>query len=251
MIEQKTFAQNVIEYNKKISKISMDLPEGFRIVNPFNGSQKEIVNEISTEFYKKFYNDCNKRRIILGSSPARRGTAVTGVPFEDAVHLQKETGILIDKFYINKASSGFLYDVMEKYGGCKKFYSDFYMNFVCPVGIARNNSKGNEVNCNYYDSKKLQEALYTLIVCSIKAQIDLGIDTSICYCIGSGENYAFLSKINEKYKFFKEIIPLEHPRFIMQYNSKHKDEFLEKYLTALNRNRNKEKEGDIEHDWER
>ena len=117
MIEQKTFAQKVIEFNKKLSKISMELPDGFKIINPFNGSQKEIVNEISTAFYKKFYNDCNKRRIILGSSPARRGTAVTGVPFEDAAHLQKETGILIDKFYINKSSSGFLYDVIEKYGG--------------------------------------------------------------------------------------------------------------------------------------
>lgn len=242
MIEQKTFGQKVIEFNKKLSKISMELPDGFKIINPFNGSQKEIVNEISTTFYKRFYNDCNKRRIILGSSPARRGTAVTGVPFEDAEHLQKETGILIDKFYINKSSSGFLYDVIEKYGGCKKFYSDFYMNFVCPVGIVRTNSKGNEVNCNYYDSKKLQETLYSLIVSSIQAQIDFGIDTSVCYCIGSGDNYTFLSKINKKYNFFDEIIPLEHPRFIMQYNSKHKYEYFEKYLTALNQNHNKEKE---------
>lgn len=251
MIEQKTFAQKVIEFNKKLSQISIELPDGFKIINPFNGSQKEIVNEISTAFYKKFYNDCNNRYMILGSSPARRGTAITGVPFENATHLQKETGILIDKFYINKSSSGFLYDVIEKYGGCKKFYSDFYMNFVCPVGIVRTNSKGNEVNCNYYDSKKLQETLYSLIINSIQAQINLGIDTSICYCIGSGENYTFLSKINEKYKFFEEILPLEHPRFIMQYNSKHKDKFLEKYLTALNQNHNKEKESNIEYDRER
>lgn len=125
------------------------------------------------------------------------------------------------------------------------------MNFVCPVGIVRTNSKGNEVNCNYYDSKKLQDALYSLIVSSIQAQIDLGIDTSICYCIGSGENYTFLSKINERYKFFEEIIPLEHPRFIMQYNSKHKDEFLEKYLTALSQNHNKEEENNVEYDRER
>ena len=38
---------------------------------------------------------------------------------------------------------------------------------------------------------------------------------------------------NKKYHFFKEIIPLEHPRFIMQYNSKRKDEFIMKYLNAL------------------
>ena len=233
MIERKTFDQKVIEFNKKLSKISMELPDGFKIINPFNGSQKEIVTEISTAFYKKFYNDYNKRRIILGSSPARRGTAITGVPFEDAAHLQKETGILIDKFYINKSSSGFLYDVIEKYGNCTKFYYDFYMNFVCPLGIVRINKKGKEVNCNYYENKKLQEALYPFIIDSIRSQLDFGIDTSVCYCIGSGENFNFLSKVNQEYNFFGSIIPLEHPRFIMQYNSKRKDEFIEKYVNAF------------------
>ena len=37
----------------------------------------------------------------------------------------------------------------------------------------------------------------------------------------------------------------------MQYNSKHKDEYFEKYLTALNQNHNKEKEINIEYDGER
>ena len=40
-------------------------------------------------------------------------------------------------------------------------------------------------------------------------------------------------QINEKYGFFDKIIPLEHPRFIMQYNSKNKDFFVEKYMKAL------------------
>ena len=234
MTETKTFAEKVLKYNDNLSKITLEIPDGFKIINPFNSDSRKKIKEITTLFYKKYYNDTNKRRLILGSSPARRGTAVTGVPFEDAAHLQKETGILIDKFYINKSSSGFLYDVIEKYGGCDKFYADFYMNFVCPLGIVKINSKGNEVNCNYYDSKKLQEALESLIINSIRAQIDLGIDTSVCYCIGSGENYTYLSKLNEKYGFFNNIIPLEHPRFIMQYNSKNKDIFLEKYLNALN-----------------
>lgn len=233
MNQTKTFAENVLQFNDNLAKISLELPEGFKIINPFNGTSRKKVKEITTVFYQKYYNDRNKRRLILGSSPARRGTAVTGVPFEDAAHLQKETGILIDEFYINKSSSGFLYDVIEKYGGCEKFYANFYMNFVCPLGIVKTNSKGNEVNCNYYDSKKLQQVLNSLIISSIRAQIDLGIDTSVCYCIGSGENYTYLSKINEKYDFFDNIIPLEHPRFIMQYNSKNKDIFLKKYLNAL------------------
>ena len=107
------------------------------------------------------------------------------------------------------------------------------MNFVCPLGIVKINQKGNEVNCNYYENKKLQKALYPFIVNSIRSQLDFGIDTSICYCIGSSENFKFLSKVNHEHNFFRNIIPLEHPRFIMQYNLKRKDEFIEKYINAF------------------
>lgn len=233
MSEKKNFAEQVLQFNEMLAHVSLDLPSGYKIINPFSGDQQEQVKRVTTAFYRKYYNDTCPRRLILGSSPARRGTAITGVPFEDAKHLQSETGIFIDKFYINKSSSGFLFDVMQEYGGCKRFYSDFYMNFVCPLGIVRTNTKGNEVNCNYYESKKLQETLYQFIISKLCDQIGFGIDTTICYCIGSGENYNFLAKINKKYNIFAKIIPLEHPRFIMQYNSKRKAEFLQKYLSAL------------------
>ena len=229
-----TFGEKVLQFDNDLSKIEIELPEGFKIINPFNGSNKIQMNEITKKFYNMYYNDNNSRRLIIGSSPARRGTAVTGIPYEDAEHLQNTTGIYIDDFYINKSSSNFLYDVIEKYGGSEKFYSKFYMNFVCPLGIVRINSKGNEVNCNYYESKKVQKLLYPFMLESIKKQIDFGLDTSVAYCIGSGENYAFLTKLNEEHHLFKKIIPLEHPRFIMQYNSRRKDEFIKKYLDAFN-----------------
>ena len=251
MKEELTFSQQVLQFNNNLSRISLNLPNGFKIINPFNGESKEEIKKITTSFYSKFYNDSHKRRMILGSSPARRGTAVTGVPYEDAQHLQAETGIFIDNFHINKSSSNFLYEVIEKYGGCEKFYNDFYMNFICPLGIVRINSKGNEVNCNYYENKRVQDTLYSFIINSIKEQLNFNIDTSICYCIGSGENYKFLSKINEQYDFFQSIIPLEHPRFIMQYNSVNKDLFIKKYLNALNSNCKKERGKDKEYDNER
>jgi len=237
MDKQKTFSDSVLEFNAWLANISLELFDNYTISNPFNGKNKDKIKEITKTFYKKYYNDNNKRYLILGSSPARKGTATTGIPFEDASHLYKETGIMIDNFYINKSSSNFLYDVMERCGGCEKFYKNFFMNFVCPLGIVNVNSKGNEVNSNYYENKKLENILYTFIVESLKKQISLGIDTSICYCIGSGENFKFLSKINEQYKFFDKIVALEHPRFIMQYNSKDKNKYLDKYINAL-KNRN-------------
>lgn len=234
MTIQKTFSNRVLEFNEWLANISLELFDNYRMNNQFNGKNKEKIKEITNTFYNKYYNDNGKRYLILGSSPARKGTATTGIPFEDASHIYKETGIMIDNFYINKSSSGFLYDVMKQYGGCEKFYKDFFMSFVCPLGIVNVNSNGNEVNSNYYENKKLENILYNFIVDSLKKQISFGIDTSICYCIGSGENFKFLTKINEQYKFFDKIIALEHPRFIMQYNKKDKDKYLSKYVTALN-----------------
>lgn len=230
MKKEITIAQKILGFDEKLSKISLVIPEGFKVINPYSNLK---VKEITTKFYNRFYNDTSKRRMILGSSPARRGTSLTGVPYEDAVHLQKETGIIIDDFYVNKSSSNFLYDIIEKYGGCEKFYKDFYMNFVCPLGIVRITQKCSEVNCNYYEYKNLKNSLYEFIVNSIKEQLTFNIDTSVCYCIGSGENYKFLLEINQKYNFFENIIPLEHPRFIMQYNSKNKEMYFEKYMNAL------------------
>ena len=237
MAKQKTFSDSVLEFNEWLANISLELFDNYSISNPFSGKNRVQIKEITNAFYKKYYNDNNKRYLILGSSPARKGTATTGIPFEDASHLYEETGIMIDNFYINKSSSDFLYDIMEQYGGCEKFYNDFFMSFVCPLGIVNVNSKGNEVNSNYYENKKLENFLYNFIVDSLKRQIAFGIETSICYCIGSGENFKFLTKINEQYKFFDKIIALEHPRFIMQYNSKDRNKYLNKYINALN-NRN-------------
>ena len=237
MSSEKLISEKIIEFDKFLSNVNLCVPDGYKVLNPFCGDTKESINKIINIFYHKFYDDNNKRRMILGSSPARRGTAVTGIPYEDAMHLQNETGIYIDEFYINKSSSNFLYDVIDMYGGIEKFYNDFYMNFICPLGIVRINSKGNEVNCNYYENKKLQESLYEFIVETLKMQLEFNIDRTVCYCIGSGENYEFFNKINEEFNFFDKIVPLEHPRFIMQYNSKNKEYYLKKYLSAFNDNK--------------
>lgn len=232
-MKEQTIAKKVLEFNKMLSSANITVPEGFKVVNPFQ-TNAGIINKITESFYHNFYNDNNKRFMILGSSPARRGTAVTGVPFEDVAHLQEITGVFINGFHINKASSNFLYDVIEKMGGSEKFYSKFYMNFVCPLGVVRITDKGKDVNCNYYENKKLQESLYPFIEETILQQYSFNIDRSICFCIGSGENYNFLERINNQYHLFDKIIPLEHPRFIMQYNSKNKDFYMNKYLQALN-----------------
>lgn len=234
MIKEITFAEQILQFNKMLSNELPEVPTGYRLINPFKGEQEDLIRKLNVKFYEKYYSDLHPRRLILGSSPARRGSALTGIPFEDARHLQLETGIIINsKFHANVSSSDFLRDVISQYGGVEKFYAKFYMNFVCPFGIVKINEKGKCINCNYYENKKLQNALYPFIINMIRRQLEFRIDTSVCYCIGSGENYSFLSKLNSEYKFFGKIIPLEHPRYIMQYNLKDKDQYIKKYLDAF------------------
>ncbi|TGB08717.1 uracil-DNA glycosylase family protein [Streptomyces sp. MZ04] len=228
-----TVAQRVLQFNEELAGTVLELPPGFAVINPFSGPQKERVREVSTAFYQKYYDDQKLRRLVLGSSPARRGTAVTGVPFEDADLLESETGIGIDGYAVSRSSSGFLHDVIRRYGGRQEFYADFVMSFVCPLGLVRANAKGKEVNCNYYETKALRENLHPFIVDAMKRQLAFGIDTSVCYCIGSGENFKFLSKVNGDQRFFRKIVPLEHPRFITQYNPERKGDFVDKYIGAL------------------
>ena len=233
MQQKQNFSEKVFQFDQKLSNVKIDLPDPYKIINPYSGRNKKQVLQMVQIFYQKYFNDTNKRRLILGSSPARKGSAITGIPFEDASNLQKETGISIANFHVNSAASNFLNEVIDEYGGRHKFYHDFYLNFVCPVGICKTSSKGNQVNCNYYENKQVEEMVTPLIISALKTQISFGIDTSVCYCIGSGQNYQELSKINKKWCFFKKIVPLEHPRFITQYHPEDKEKYLHKYLDAL------------------
>ncbi|MFE5593058.1 uracil-DNA glycosylase family protein [Streptomyces sp. NPDC056549] len=228
-----TVAHRILQFNEELAGTTLELPPGFTVINPFSGPQQERVREVTTAFYTKYYDDDKPRRLVLGSSPARRGTAVTGVPFEDAKLLESETGVDVDGYAVSRPSAGFLHDVIRRYGGRDRFYADFVMSFVCPLGLARTNLKGNEVNCNYYENKKLLELLHSFLVNSLERQVTFGTDTSVCYCIGSGENFKFLSKVNEGQRFFQRIVPLEHPRFITQYNRERLGVFSDKYLSAL------------------
>ena len=207
MDERTTVAHRVLEFNEELADTVLELPPGFKVINPFSGPQRGHVRKVTGAFYQRYYNDHKPRRLVMGSSPARRGTAVTGVPFEDAEFLESETGTGIDGYVISRSSSGFIHDVITRYGGRDRFYGDFVMSFVCPLGLVTTNSKGNEVNCNYYENKKLLESLRSFITDTMKRQLAFGADASVCYCIGSGENFKFLSRLTRTNVSFKRSCP--------------------------------------------
>ena len=51
--------------------------------------------------------------------------------------------------------------------------------------------------------------------------------------MGTGKNFKYLDKLNKQEKFFERVVPLEHPRFVMQYRNKRLAEYVDKYIRAL------------------
>ena len=230
----RTFADHVIQFNKNLH-FEGKLPPGIRIMNPFR--EQAHIMDIMQQFYKKFYDDTAGRQLILGINPGRLGSGATGVPFSDTKRLAEECGIHIQGFKTHEPSSVFVYDVIHAYGGVEAFYDNFYIGSVCPLGFTADTANGKVVNYNYYDSKALTEAVYDLIVTSIRKQLDFGISRKVCYCMGTGKNVSFLQGLNEREHFFEQIIPLEHPRFVMQYKLKTKQVYVDKYLEAFAANK--------------
>ena len=107
-MKPKTTAQKILEFYDSLKNIDINLPEKYRLINPFAGVNQQQIAQIIHRFYYRYYHDNKRWFMILGSSPARRGTALTGVPFEDVNHLQKDTGISIDAFGANKTLVKFL-----------------------------------------------------------------------------------------------------------------------------------------------
>jgi hypothetical protein len=226
-----TFAEKVVEFNRQLQYTGPALPAGIRIMNPFR--EEEQALRISGEFYSKYYNDDNKRHLILGINPGRFGSGLTGIPFTDPKRLQSECHIAYEGKVTHEPSSVFVYEVINAYGGPEAFYRDIYINSVCPLGFTTIDTKGKEKNYNYYDSTLLCNTVMPYLIENIKYQIALGVHTDVCFCFGTGQNEKFIKKINAEFGFFKKVVALEHPRFIMQYKSKSKQAYINKYLDAF------------------
>ncbi len=218
------FSDNILSFFKSL-ELNIDLQDGVEIMNPF---KDKVTMQVCTQFYTKYYNDNLKRRMIIGINPGRFGGGVTGIPFTDPIRLKKECAI--DNSWPSKQelSSVFVYDVINAFGGAETFYKDFYITAVSPLGFTKNGK-----NLNYYDDKNLQTGITDFVVECMNKQLDFGIGREVAFCLGDGKNYKYLSKLNNEKKFFNKIIPLSHPRFIMQYKLKKKEQYISSYLEKL------------------
>lgn len=226
----KLFSEKVIAFNDDLFFLD-PLPEGFQVLNPFVENQETKV--VMRKFYEKFYNDTKERKFIIGINPSRHGAGVTGVPFTDTKRLESVCGIKMETAYTHEVSSVFVYDMIQEYGGPESFYNEFYINSPFPLAIVRQTKGGKWLNANYYDDKKLFEAVKEYMIESLKKHIDLGLDTTEVYVLGK-KNADFIQKLNDEAKLFGKLIALEHPRFIQQYKYKERQLYIDKYILTLN-----------------
>lgn len=227
-----TFGQKVIEFNQNLD-FNAKLPPGIAVLNPFR--ENDCANLACRAFYGKYYADGKQRRIILGINPGRFGAGLTGVPFTDPKRLKEKCGIVIKNCpAAHEPSSQFVYEAIAKCGGPEDFYKKWYINSVCPLGFTRPGKSGKPVNYNYYDSAELCRIAMPFIIKTLKEQLDFGICRDVCVCFGMGKNAQYLQKLNAEQGFFEQIVPLEHPRYIMQYKSRDIEEYAQKYAMTFN-----------------
>jgi hypothetical protein len=224
MNEKLTQSYAILNFYRQLSP-RLHLDEGVAIMNPFTDAR---AWQLAETFYQTYYNDNHPRRFVFGINPGRFGAGVTGVPFTDPIRLKDVCGIDNDLPRKAELSSLFIYAMIEAYGGVKAFYYDFYITALSPLGFTKNG-----VNLNYYDDKSLMKSIEPFMVDCIKKQQQTIATTDTCFCLGEGTNYKIFQKLNNKYGFFKQITPLPHPRWIMQYRRKKIDEYVQLYVEKL------------------
>ncbi|MBV6442259.1 MAG: DUF4918 family protein [Haliscomenobacteraceae bacterium CHB4] len=221
------FADHVVAFTRALRPPDIALPPGFEWLFPYDNP--ETMNALTT-FYERFYADNHNRTFIFGINPGRFGAGLTGVPFTDPVRLATECGIETSFQKKPELSAAFVWQFINAYGGAATFCRDFYITSLSPLGFVKDGK-----NINYYDDRQLQKATEPFIVWNIRTQLDFGARREAAICLGEGQNFSFFQKINTTHGFFKEIVPLPHPRWVMQYRRKRVEEFIGRYLDVLNR----------------
>ena len=219
-----SFGQQVIDFHLGLQP-DWKLPKGIELIFPFD--DPDTISAFN-QFFVKYFSDDNPRTFLFGINPGRFGAGVTGIPFTDPKILEATCAIPNPFNKRNELSSIFIYEMIAAMGGPKSFYKDFYITSVSQLGFITNGK-----NINYYDDKKLEKAVRIRIIDNIQHQLTFGANRKTAFSIGQGQNLKFLKKLNDEHHFFEEIIPLPHPRWVMQYRLKSKEVYIDEYVTKL------------------
>jgi hypothetical protein len=227
-----TLADRLLPHVRSFSLSDARLPKGVGVLDPFNGPHAGEVRRIVTVFHRKYFSDHRPRTLMLGINPSRLGAGSTGLSFTDTKRCESDLGIPVHGLRTHEPSSDFFYRMIRAAGGPAAFYSQVYVHAICPLGFVRDG-----VNLNYYDDKALEQAVTPFVERWLRTLVSSGMRTDTVLCIGTGKNAAYFTKLNDRLKLFERIIPLEHPRYVMQYKARSLEAYIGKYLNALSERR--------------
>lgn len=220
-----TLASKITGYLNNL-KFDISLPEGVESMNPYLlPSTQEAVEK----FYTKYYSDNNPRTFIIGINPGRFGSGVTGIAFTDTIRLENDCAIEHQIPPTTELSSEYIYKVINTMGGPDLFYSKFYLTAASPIGFTKDGK-----NYNYYDSKPMLTAMIPYIKEQLSLQIDMGANRKAAFSLGSGQNLKYLQLVNDELGCpFEKVLPLNHPRFVMQYRRKSIDQEIDTFIRQV------------------
>ena len=220
---QPTFAQKVLDFFFKLEEPA-SLPPGVQVMNPY---VRPEIKPLLRQFYGKFFSDTHPRVFILGINPGRFGGGATGIAFTDPSALRKYCGIPNDLPPTSELSSKYVYRFIEALGGADVFYRHFYIGSLYPLALIKDGK-----NYNYYDQPGLFESLKPAMIQSLTQQTAFGADRRVAICLGR-KNATYFEKLNKEHPFFERIIPLDHPRYILQYKTRLMDQYVAEYVRVL------------------
>jgi hypothetical protein len=205
--------------------VNLDIPAGVKVMNPY---QTHEVADVVQRYFRKYYKDKHGRIPLLGINPGRFGAGITGITFTDPVRLEEVCGISSSFRKIPELSSVFIYDLINAYGGAARFFRKFILSAVCPLGFIMGGR-----NLNFYDSRELLAGLEGFIAEHLRVYLEIIGNPSTIICLGEGKNHRFLRALNDKLGLVREIIPVPHPRWVMQYRYPVRKDYIGKYLAIL------------------
>lgn len=220
ILEHTKFSDKAINFFRSL-ELPENIPSDVSVIDPYSNSDAQACME---RFFTKFFSDGKRRVFVLGINPGRFGSGVTGIPFTDPVMLEESCKIKNNLDKRKELSSQFIYTFINKWGGPRDFYDQFFLSAVSPFGFIRNG-----VNCNYYDSDSFFSMIKPFIIKTLRDQIDIGARLDNVIILGSGENTKAFKELNDEHNFFENVYSLEHPRYVFQYKRKELEKYLEKY----------------------
>jgi len=122
---------------------------------------------------------------------------------------------------------------------CFKFFTKYFSdnnNRILVLGINPGRFGAGITGITFTDPIRLDNECgirNDFIIQTLRQQISIAGYSDKVICLGEGKNYEYLNNLNKTLQLFREIIPLPHPRWIMQYHYKERMDYVREYVRLL------------------